>query len=47
MSQQKARGAWLAALAAVAAACTPMGMPGEPEPRERPRDERPEPSREA
>src|SRR5690606_35043192 len=47
MSQQKARGAWLAALAAVAAACTPMGMPGEREPRDRPRDERPEPSREA
>lgn len=47
MRQQRARRAVLAAIAVIAAACTPMAMPGEPEPRERPREERPEPSREA
>lgn len=49
MRQQKARGMLLAALAvgSLGAACTPVGMPGEPTPRDQPRDERPEPSREA
>lgn len=47
MRQQSVRVVLLAALAVGAAACTRVGMPGEPEPRDRPRDERPEPSREA
>lgn len=47
MRQQTARGVLLAALAVGFAACTRVGLPGEPEPREGPRDERPEPSREA
>lgn len=49
MRQHRVRGVLLAALAAGAGACTAVGgVPGEPQPTDRrPRDEAPEPSREA
>lgn len=48
MRQQIARGVLLTAVVVVGAAgCTRIGVPGEPEPRDRPGEERPEPSREA